>query len=398
MGSYIYRNYKGDEVNSWSYSSGQDFAFCRRKFQIKKIKGWRTKGDTAASKFGVAIEDAIQHFHANDLKPESGIEHFMFRWLQFREVPNLIYKEKEGDWKDFYQAGKELMALYEIMLPSLPIVKPDFQLRYNKNVFPGTELDGIKDQGFVDLISRAPWVHPMLPKADIPKGSAYRPVIIDIKVSGKMLDATQDLIQLDPQLRRYAWLSSIQDVGFLWFHRTKPNAYEKGTEVSFLKPSGKWTAGDKAVVYEYDSDTYKALIIDPVDMDRVKTAFSEISGKGSKERKQFLISSYLIDGTLTEVDSEILTKQRIRFVAVRIPQEDIVEEGQVVARQIVEARQAAIDDFWPRDGAGVRFPRQNCTWCEMRGICLKNDDLRDNILVQIKTAEPDWLDELEEAE
>jgi hypothetical protein len=402
VGSFIYRNYKGDEVNSWSYSSGQVFAFCREKFRLTKIAGWRQKGDTAASKFGVAIEDAIQHFHANEMKPESGVDHFKFRWIQFREVPNLIYKEKEGDWKDFYQAGSELMALYELLVPTFPIVKPDFQLRYNKEVFPGTELAGISDQGFVDMISRAPWSHPMLPKVDIPKGSPYRPVILDIKVSGKMLDANSSLVQLDPQLRRYGWLSGVHDAGFLWFHRTKPNAYEKGTEISFLKDhvSGKWTKGLKALIYEYDSEKKLALVIAHHDVDRVKSAMSEIKGKGSTDRKNDLISSYLIDGTLTEVSSEDFTKQRIRFVAVRIPPEDIVEEGRVVAKQIVEAKQAADENFWPKDGAGVRFPKNSCVWCEQRGNCLKDQQLRDALLVQIKPSdpEPDWIDDLEESE
>lgn len=401
MSTFIYRNYKGDEVNSWSYSSGQTFDFCREKFRLSKVAGWRQKGDTAASKFGVAIEDAIQHFHADNLKPESGVDHFMLRWLQFREVPNLIYKEKEGSWADFYQAGKELMALYELTLPTLPIVKPDFQLRYSKEVFPGTELAGITTQGFVDMISRAPWTHGMLPKANQPRGSEYRPVIIDIKVSGKMLDANKELVQLDPQLRSYSWLSAIQDVGFLWFHRTKPYSYEKGTEVTFLKPSGKWTAGLRAAIYEYDDEHKTALVIALHDLERVKSAMSEIKGKGSAERKSGLVSSYLIDGALTEVSLDCITKQRIRFVAVRIAPEDTIEEGRVVAKQIVDARQAAEENFWPKDGAGVRFPKQNCVWCDMRGHCLKDAGLRDALLVQIKPAdsvEPDWLLEIEDGE
>jgi hypothetical protein len=400
MSAFIYRNYKGDEVNSWSYSSGQTFDFCREKFRLQKVAGWRQKGDTAASKFGVAVEDAIQHFHADNLKPESGVDHFKLRWLQFREVPNLIFKDKEGQWEDFYQTGAELMALYELILPTLPIVKPDFQLRYSKEVFPNTELAGITTQGFVDMISRSPWVHPMLPKVSIPKGSVYRPVLLDIKVSGKMLDANSELVQLDPQLRSYAWLTGVHDVGFLWFHRTKPYSYEKGTEVTFLKPSGKWTAGLRAVVFEFDSEAKTAIVVAHHEVEGVKAQFSEIKGKGSTERKEALKATLLEDGTLTEVQLENITKQRIRFVAVRITPEDVVEEGRVVAKQIVDAKQAADENFWPKDGAGVRFPKQNCVWCDMRGHCLHDKGMVDNLLVQIKPTEPepleDWLDEIEE--
>jgi hypothetical protein len=241
----------------------------------------------------------------------------------------------------------------------------------------------------------------MLPKADIVKGAQYRPVILDIKVSGKMLDANKELVQLDPQLRSYSWLSGIQDVGFLWFHRSKPYSYEKGTEVTFLKESGKWTAGLRAVVHEYDDEKKTALVIAHHDLERLKTAMAEIKGKGTKERKEALVSSYLIDGTLTEVSVENITKQRIRFVAVRIPTEDIIEEGRVVAKQIVDAKQAADENFWPKSGAGVRFPKQNCVWCDMRGHCLRDANLRDALLVQIKPADPepeDWLDQIEDGE
>lgn len=401
MGSFIYRNFKGDEVTSWSYSTGNVFSSCREKFRLLKIAGYRQKGDTAASKFGVAIEDAIQHYYADNRKHESGVDYFAFRWLQFREVPNLIYKEKEGDWKDFYDAGKQLMQLFEIMAPSLPIVDPSFQVRYNREVFPGTELAGITDQGFVDLVSRAPWNHEMLPKANRPsKDSLFRPLVIDIKVSGKGLDTTPGMLALDPQLRRYSSFSSIPDVAFLWMHRLKPGSFDKGTEITFLQDSKQWTKGLRAVVYEYDDETKSALVMARHDVDRVKAAMSEITGKGSKDRKADLTTAYLLDGTLTEVSAEAITKQRIRFVAVRIPEEDAIEESKIVGRQIVEARQASIDNFWPKDGAGVRFPKNSCTWCECRGSCLKDDNLRDALLVQIKPAdpEPDWIDDITEEE
>lgn len=399
MSAFIYVNHAGKEVNSWSYSSGQVFESCRQKFHLQKVAGWRQKGSTAASKFGVAVEDAVQFFHADGMKPESGVDHFKLRWVQFRDGGDLTFKEKEGQWQDFYQMGAELMALYELTVPSMPIVQPEFQLRYAREIFPGTELAGITDQGFVDMLSRAPWNHPMLPKVERPRDSAYRPLIIDIKVSGKGLDLTPNLLQLDPQLRRYASFSGVQDVGFLWFHRSKPYSYEKGTEVTFLKPSGKWTPGLRAVIHEYDSETQKALVAAHHDIETIKAALDEVKGKGTKDRKANLTSAWLINGTLTEVPVECITKQRIRFVAVRIPEEDIREEARVVAKQVVEARQAHLENFWPKDGAGVRFPNNACTWCEFRGCCLKDDKLRDSMLVQIQpAATDDWLDEILEEE
>jgi hypothetical protein len=165
----LYKNNKGREIDTHSYSSGATFDFCRRKYYLSKILGWRSKADNAATKLGVAVEDAIMFFHQNGCKPGDGVDHFKLQWLKWKEVPNLVYKEKEGDWKDFYEIGSQMLALYELTLPSLPIKNPEFQLNYKREVFPGTTLAGIHDQGYVDMLSRADWAHPMLPKADKPK-------------------------------------------------------------------------------------------------------------------------------------------------------------------------------------------------------------------------------------
>jgi len=397
--AYIYKNSKGIEVSSWSYSTGQTFGFCRRKFKLAKKDGWRSKGDTAASKFGVAVEDAIQHFHADGLKAGCGVDHFKYRWLQFKEVPNLVYKEKEGDWKDFYQAGSELLALYELSVPSLPFVNPQFQLRYAKEVFPGTELAGITDQGFTDMHCSPPWDHPLLPKLPKPANAQHRPLIVDIKVSGKGLDATPGMLRMDKQLRRYAWQSGILDVAFLWLHRSKPNSYEKGVEVTFLEPSGKWTPLQQAVVLEYDSETRQATVTPKINLVQITKELDEIKGKGTKERRKALLDKWLLDDVISVVPVSAVTKQKLTFTAVRMSQEAVLDEGRLVGKDIVEARQAQAEEFWPETGAGVRFPNQNCVWCEMRGICLDDPKLRDNLLVQITPApEADWLDQISEDE
>jgi len=399
MSAYLYKNYRGVEVNSHSHSSGSTFSFCRQKYYLQKVQGWRTKGENASSKFGVAVEDAIAYYHQNGLKPGEAVDHFKFRWLQFKEVPDLIFKDKEGTWEDLYKSGSQLLALYEIMLPDLPIVKPEFQLRYSREVFPGTELAGLQDQGFVDLLSRGPWVHPLLPKVTVPPNATHRSIIVDIKTSGTALDLTPQILQLDPQLKRYASLSGVRDVAFLWFQRSKPLSFEKGTEITFLEDSGKWTKGQKAVIYEFDSEANSALITHEVNLFSIKTALAEIKGKGSGELKAAKIAEFIADAILTKVPVEHITKQKLKFVAVRMNDEDVEEENRIVAKQMVEIRQASIDNFWPKDGAGVRFPKNNCGWCEMRGHCLRDTQLRDQLLVQITNpVESDWLDDVQEEE
>lgn len=396
--AYLYKNYKGDEVSNHSFSSGSDFRFCRQKYYLKKLLGWREKDDTAAAKFGIAFESAIQFFHANGLKSGSGVDEFKRLWLLWKDNISIVYKEKEGDWVDFYKMGSQMMALYEKMLPTLPVIDPAFQMQLKREVFPGSALAGISDVGYVDMLSRAPWSHPFLPKVEIPAGAAYRPLIIDIKTSGKELDETPGILALDPQLARYAWLSCIPDVAFLWGRRSKPDSFEKGTEVTFLESSGKWTVLDKGIVWEYRDENQTLLIATSNGFSVVKEEFSKIKGKGSKERQVALIQSYLENETLSEVPVDVVTKQRLQFSAVRISPEDILETGQVVAKEIVEIHDANQKNFWPKDGKGIRFPRNSCVWCSYRGICTRNNELRDSLLVQIKPIEPekDWLTELEE--
>lgn len=393
----IFTNYKGQTVDTFSYSSGQMFDFCQRKFYLQKKVGWRTKGDTAAAKFGVAVENAVQFFHQNGLKEGTGIDAAKLEWLKFKDQP-LGYKKGET-WEEFYQVGAELLALYEVMLPTLPIMNPEFQLRYSKQVFPGTEIADVKDQGFIDMISRAKWNHPLLPKIEYVAGATYRPVLVDIKTSGKGLDATPDLIQLDPQLAQYSWLSGIRDVGFLWFHRVKPKSFEKGTEITFIEEYGKWTAGMQAVVFSYDEETNTVIVCHHLNMDGVTKGLADIKGKGSTDAKKSLLEKWVEEDIVSRVPTEVITKQRLRFVCVRISEEDVKEAGEVVAQQIIAVREAERLNFWPKTGAGVRFPKNNCSWCDMRSLCLKNDQLRDTMLVQITGAvaepEADWLDEID---
>jgi dihydroxyacetone kinase DhaKLM complex PTS-EIIA-like component DhaM len=178
----------------------------------------------------------------------------------------------------------------------------------------------------------------------------------------------------------------------------KPGSFDKGTEVTFLQTFGKWTAGLKAVVQEHNKEAESLLVAAHHDVEQIKTTLDAIKGKGSKEKKEEAVVHFLDIGMLSLVPASSVTKQRMRFVAVRLNPEDVKDDAKIVAKQIVEIHQAAIDDYWPQTGAGVRFPKSNCGWCEMRGHCLKDDKLRDSVLVQISTPTEDWLDDVPEEE
>jgi len=220
---------------------------------------------------------------------------------------------------------------------------------------------------------------------------------VDVKTSGKPLDIDPRFMALDPQLARYAWQSGIKDIAFLWLVKSSAMAFQKGTEVTFLEKSGKWTPGDSATVWQFDKEAETLLVaanITPIDAE-----VAEIKGKGTKDRTDALKVKLLQEGVLTPVPVEAVTKQRIQFAAARISDEDVIAAGNRAAKQIVGIVECNTTGVWLKN-PGIRYPKSHCVKCDHRGICLKDDKLRDELLVQISPAEPekDWLDDLEESE
>lgn len=396
--SKLYTNSRGDDVVRHSYSSDTTWEKCARLYQLEKIKGLRRKDKSAAMAFGKALEDSVQYYHDNGLKPDSGQDHFRFLWLKHKENTEFVFTAKEKDWSNLRDSGVQLLRLYEIMLPKLPIKDPLWQLSYVKQVFPGTELADLEMGGFVDLLSKADQDHPLLPKVPRVPGALYRPLICDLKTSGVELNISADMLALDFQLQVYAWLSGCPDVSFLWFVKSVVDAFQKGTEITLLQDSVKWTAGDKAVIYEFDSEANSALITHEVNMFSIKEELAQIKGKGSTEAKNTKIEGYIKDDILSRVPAEIMTKQKIQFLATRISPENIKEAGEVIAKHMVDISAASETGFFPKR-SGVRFPNNHCGYCSHRGVCLGDDKLRDQLLVQITNpAESDWLDDVQEEE
>lgn len=397
--AYLYKNISGKEVTINSFSSGQLFKSCAYKYFLIKVKGFKRKDNSAALKFGRALEEAIQFFHENGLDVDSAVIEFKRRWLHEKDNSDIKYTKSEISFENLYRVGSELIQLYAIMLPSLPIKDPVWQANYKVTPFPGTHLDGIQDQGFVDLLSRAPWVHNLLPKTDIPKGaSPYRPLGIDLKTSGKKLETSDEMLRLDSQLMRYAALSGISDWAFLWFVKSSATAYRSGTEFTVLELSGKWTPGFEGTVLSYDEETETVTGCARDIIESLKDKLAEIKGKGSTERKDAQIAEWLADGTLCKITIDKTTKQTIQFKAVRIHQDDIKEAAQIAGKEIADIHNCNETGFWPKT-TGVRFPNNQCSWCECRGLCLRDDRLRDELLVQITNpADDEWLDGVGEEE
>jgi len=125
---------------------------------------------------------------------------------------------------------------------------------------------------------------------------------------------------------------------------------------------------------------------------------AQIKGKGSTEAKAAKIEGYIKEDILSRVPAEIMTKQKIQFLATRISPENMKEAGDIIAKQMVDIHNANETGFYPKR-SGVRFPNNGCTYCAWRGECTGNKELSAQLLVQITTPEADdWLDDIQEEE
>jgi hypothetical protein len=231
-------------------------------------------------------------------------------------------------------------------------------------------------------------------------------LIIDVKTAAKALPVTSDLMALDGQLRKYAWVSGINQVSFLNFVKCDPSSFRKGVDVTLLEDTRDWKAGQPLVVFKAEEKQFGAsetplLLLTLGTAETVRIMDEEldiIKGKGSTEAKAAVVSSYLSDGRLCVVERSGVTKVKIQFVRGTIPEEDLPEIGQQIGQDMIALKSASDTNSFFKDG-GVRFPNAICGWCEFLPICNRNDQRRDETLVQIKpanaTEEKDWLTELE---
>ncbi len=149
----LYIDADGNERNRHSYSAGLEYDHCPYKYYLHRIAGWREKDTKAALQFGIALEDAIQFFHKTNGR--NGEEEFIRLWTKCKDKP-LVYTKKEVNWESLMRAGREMMRLYAIRQPSLPIpMDTIFQRQFTKEVFPNDpSYGGIEFFAKLDMIAR----------------------------------------------------------------------------------------------------------------------------------------------------------------------------------------------------------------------------------------------------
>ena len=208
------------------------------------------------------------------------------------------------------------------------------------------------------------------------------------------------MLSLDPQLRRYAWVTGIRNVAFLWLIKTKTNSFKKGDTITLLQDVAGYKAGQELVVAKYDSESDPQFLLgDAGAIQKLEEELKAISGKGATAAKESVTAKYLCDGLLCAAPRDAVTKTKIQWIEAEIPESELPEIGEAVGHEMVSIIDSVDKDRWTKDG-GVRFPNNQCTWCAYRGICTGNNTLRDELLVQISSQkedpkEEDWLSELE---
>lgn len=360
--AFLYLTTSGNPWRKHSYSAGNDFDQSPLKYFLRRIEGWKEKDNKASFLFGRAMERSVEYYHDNN---GSGIiEKFIELWQPAAEK-ELTYTKLEKDWTTLSRMGKEMLRLYVIRQPQLPIPlggQSVFQREYGKEVFPGDPNYGeIVDAGKLDIVAYVDPKHPMLPPVDWkPEYGPLRPIIIDMKTSGLDFPENPGIAAFDKQLRRYSWQSGIRDVGLCWWVK-KGFGYKKASRVTLLENvGGIYSAGTEVYVAEVgkgDPGAYivgSKMMLDTMDAAQGRKADGKLdTTKAATERK-----ATWIDENAVFVPEANFTRQRLQFNSGFVTQKSADDAGEIAGRQIVEIVNAWKNNRWPNT-FGIRFPHDD---------------------------------------
>jgi len=370
---FLYIDYRGNEKIRHSYSAGQDFDRNPYAFYLRRVLGWSEKDSKASLLFGRALESAIQFYHENN--GQGAVEEFERLWVVHKGKDALVYTKRERDWDPLNRAGREMMKLYAIRQPSLPMpMSTRFQREFTREVFPGDpKFGGIEFYGKLDAMPSVDPYHPLLTKIEWQeKYGLFRPVIVDIKTSGQDFADTPGICAYDIQLRTYSWLTGKRDVAFLWF---KKNLHElkKGTSVTLLEDAGDcFKAGEEAVV-AYTSEKEGTFVVhDDLAMEEMEKFVGESPNtkEGKIRRMEFL------ENATTKVSPGILTRQRLQFNSGIVSIESAEDAGCHIGNQIARIVAARESRVW-ENTFGVRFPHDDRKDPFFRAFILNDSMFRD---------------------
>jgi hypothetical protein len=383
--SFLYVNTRGEKWTKHSFSAGQDYDHSPLKYYLRRVQGWHEKDNRAAFLFGRAIEDSVRYGHENN--GMGFVEKFNELWAIHKDTPDLVYTKIEKDWVTLNRSGNELMRLYVILQPTLPIPIGGgavFQREYSKEVFPDDpNYSGIEDAGKLDIVAYCDPAHPMLAKLDWKaEYGLLRPLIVDMKTMGKDFPEGMGIAAYDKQLRRYSWQSGIRDVALLCFVK-KGHSIKKGSSVTLLVDTPNFKAGTELVVAHVNSEKDGAYLVANdfmlTEMDKaqgIKEDGSVEQTKVAKERKMVWLSQ---NAPLVPVTS--ITRQRIQFNSGFVTIESAKDAGLTAARQIVQIVNSWKTKQWPSE-FGIRYPQDDRNDPYFRAFVLKDEVFKNQYFIQ----------------
>ncbi len=374
--AFLYVNSKGTQWRRHSYSAGQDFDFSPLKYYLRRVQGWKEIDNKARLLFGRAVEQAVQFYHEHD--GSGGREEFHRLWEIFKDRNDLVYTRTEKDWTTLDADGDDLLRLYSIRQPSLPIPLRGqiiFQREVSKEVFPGDANYGeIEDAGKLDMICWTDPTHPMLPRLEWkPEYGMLRPLIVDMKTSGRGYPEEQGMAAFDEQLRRYSWLSGIHDVAFVVFVKVG-RKLQKGSSVTLLEGVGTYKAGDEAVIARVDGEN-SWIVRNDYELEQMSAAQGEKNDKTDQTKAAKERAQAWLETNGFRVHSGYLTRQRLQFNAGFVTTDSQLDAGQICATQIVGIVNAWKTKKWPNK-FGIRFPHDNRSDPYFQAFVLKDEAFR----------------------
>jgi hypothetical protein len=415
---FLYLNRKGEPHRRHSYSAGNLFDQSPFSYYLQKIQGWKQRDNKASFLFGRALEESIQFYHDNNGNGPATLADFKNRWDTHKETPDLRYTKAEKDWVNLSLIGIEMLKLYIIRQPGLPIPlggQSVFQREYAKEVFPGDPVYGdIEDVGKLDVVCYVEPAHPMLAKLEWrPEYGMLRPLIVDIKTAAVDFPENPGMAAFDLQLRRYSCLSGIRDVSLLWFKKTSRNI-QKGSSVTLLVDSGDFRAGDEGVVARIEKSIvptentatveHEVWIVrnDFMLEEMAKAQGVKEDGKTEQTKVAKERAFEWLKNNGTPVAEHEITKQRLQFNSGFVTLESANEAGQIAARQIVQIvnawKQYKDSKPWPST-FGIRYPKDDRNDPYFRAFVLKDEGFKKDYF---KKSDDETLDDLfqepEEAE
>jgi hypothetical protein len=373
--AFLYISSKGVPWRKHSFSAGNTFDQSPLKYFLQKVLGWREKDSLARFQFGKAIEETVQYHHENN--GEGTREFFKQRWLLEKDK-ELTYTKVERDWETLLLDGDELIRLYTIRQPSLPIPMGGqtlFQREYARLVFAEGPYGEIEDCGKLDIVAYVDPKHPMLPALDWkPEYGPFRPLIVDMKCLGADLPEQYGIAAYDSQMRRYSFQSGIRDVALLGFIK-KARSFQKGSSVTLLEDAGAFKAGQEAVIAQVDGDDLILVANDFMIEEMERAQGKKADGKTDQTNAAKAKRDLWLQEFGARVPSEIVTKQRLQFNAGYISIESANDAGKTAARQIVSIVNAWNSKSWPNE-FGIKYPRDDRNDPYFKAFVLNDENFR----------------------